>query len=122
DVVLSGGGKGICIAADAARAAGAMLAVAGPAPDVKYRALHVGMLPPSEMHRLYAAPDCLVHTPHQDYWPHAINEALAAGLPVVATPDTGVPREVFAGPGCAVVERRLDSLSRAIRHALQVGE
>jgi glycosyltransferase involved in cell wall biosynthesis len=74
-----------------------------------------------EMPSLYAMSDCLIHLAFADRWPHAINEALAAGLPVVASPDTGVPDEVLTGPGCARVPRRVDAVVPALDRALRVG-
>jgi glycosyltransferase involved in cell wall biosynthesis len=114
------GAKGVDIAVPAAIQALAHLAIAGPPIDLSSPAVtHLGMHPPSEMPRLYVAADCLIHTPAADYWPHAINEALAAGLPVVASPTTGVPSDILEGPGCAVVPRDVAAVAEAVVMAIQ---
>jgi glycosyltransferase involved in cell wall biosynthesis len=74
------------------------------------------------MPSVYAVSDCLAHLPEWDRWPHAINEALSAGLPVVATRFCGVPDEILTGPGSALVDKlSAKSLGGALRTALDVG-
>jgi glycosyltransferase involved in cell wall biosynthesis len=85
------------------------------------RVLTMGRRPSDEMPSLYVMSDCLVHLALADRWPHAINEALTAGLPVVASPDTGVPDDVLTGPGCARVPRTVDAVAPALDRALRVG-
>ena len=80
----------------------------------------LGRLPSARMPAVYVASDCLVHLPTFDYWPHAINEALAAGLPVVATPDTGIPDGMLTGPGCRLVCDDSEVVAEAIRAATAV--
>ena len=86
------------------------------------RVIRVGKVSSDEMPDLYALADCVVHTPSIDQWPHAINESLSAGIPVVASPNTGVPDSILTGPGCAIVDPEDQSaLLRAIAHGLEVG-
>jgi len=80
--------------------------------------VNIGRVPASRMPSIYAAVDCLVHPAAIDRWPHAINEALAAGIPVVASPSTGVPPDVLRGPGCAIVVLDPGCLGTAIDEAL----
>jgi len=119
---LSVGGKGIDLALgamDHSRSACHLLLVGSRARPNRFPGLvDVGQVPAAAMPEFYAAADCLVHPPVFDQWPHAINEALSAGLPVVATSDTGIPREALSGPGCAVVPRDVESLSHAVDDAL----
>jgi glycosyltransferase involved in cell wall biosynthesis len=81
----------------------------------------VGRIPRSEMVDLYVAADCLVHVPPVDFWPHAINEALAANLPVVASKFTGVPDELLSWPGSSLVDLDPASIAVAVAEAAQVG-
>ena len=86
------------------------------------RTIYTGRLDPERMPDLYASATCVVHTPLVDQWPHAINESLSAGLPVVASPWTGVPDSVLTGPGCSLVDPNDPKALRAgLEAALQVG-
>jgi glycosyltransferase involved in cell wall biosynthesis len=57
----------------------------------------VGCVPPSEVHRYYAAADLYVQTPAIDNMPLSVLEAFASGLPVVATRTGGVPAMLTDG-------------------------
>lgn len=50
-----------------------------------------GRVPPSDVHRYYAASDIYVQTPRIDNMPLSVLEAFASGLPVVSTGVGGVP-------------------------------
>lgn len=125
-VVLSVGGKNLDLVVTCARRHGppAAVVVAGSertgriAPSV----VGLGRLEPQEMPAIYGAADCMAHIPLQDHWPHAINEALSGGLPVVASRDTGVPEEVLSGPGCSVVDAEPDVVVAALERAIAVAE
>jgi glycosyltransferase involved in cell wall biosynthesis len=119
-VILNVGGKGVDLAADAvSRLEGTVcLAVVGRTDPVP-RTRSLGKIAAASMPDVYAAADCLVHLPELDQWPHAINEALAAGLPVVAARGSGVPDDVFAGPRCALVSRTAASVETALIQALE---
>jgi glycosyltransferase involved in cell wall biosynthesis len=123
--VLSVGGKGLGILLEALPLLdpNLELIVAGTAVQdlERGRIIEVGRLSAAEMPMLYAAADCLAHFPLVDFWPHAINEALAAGLPVVATGETGVPDELLSGPGCRIVTREPEAIAAAIAFAVQAG-
>lgn len=124
--ILSVGGKGLELAAAALDHLGdsAVLAVAGrdEVPTIDRRVVDLGRRPASAMPDIYAAGDCLVHTPvSPERWSHAINEALSAGLPVVASGPTGVPDQILSGPGCRVVANaRANELGPALEGALGV--
>lgn len=122
-VVLSVGGKGVELVAEAARLVDPPPPVVVAGRDVDLPGVvGLGRRSPGEMPAIYAAARCVVHLPPYDQWPHAINEALAAGLPVVAAPDNGLPDDVFTGPGSALVEREPHQVAAAIRRALAVAE
>jgi glycosyltransferase involved in cell wall biosynthesis len=122
--VLSVGGKNLDVlarAVDRSRRTEQVLVVGSPTVDEAIPGLvNLGRIPAEEMPSVYAAADCLVHTPWIDRWPHAINEALSAGIPVVATAKTGAPDDVFTGPGCCVAERDPNALADAIDAALEL--
>ncbi len=89
------------------------------------RVRNLGRQAPSEMPGIYAVGDCLLHMPVYDRWPHAVNEALSAGIPVIANRNTGAPEELFAAPGCALVdESDPTEIAAALRRAfdLRTGE
>jgi glycosyltransferase involved in cell wall biosynthesis len=121
-VILSVGGKNVDLVVEAARSLpDTTVAVAGveppaPLPD---GVVALGRLRRGEMPGVYVAADCVAH-PVIDRWPHAINEALAAGTPVVASPDTGVPDEMLTGPGCEIVRWDPTALSAAFARSLAV--
>jgi glycosyltransferase involved in cell wall biosynthesis len=122
--ILSVGGKNLDAtlqAADRLPHPTQVLVVGAEPPDPHHpRVVTLGRRPSQEMPGIYAMSDCLAHLPVADRWPHAINEALAAGLPVVASPTTGVPDEVLAGPGCSRVPLRVAAIAPAIDKALSV--
>jgi len=123
--LLSVGGKGIDVVLDALEAVDprSRLVVVGTDEErVEAHATFLGRLTHDGMPGLYASADCLVHTPVLDLWPHAINEALSAGIPVVASAHTGVPDSILAGPGCAIVDPQDPAaLTAALRSAISIG-
>jgi teichuronic acid biosynthesis glycosyltransferase TuaC len=80
----------------------------------------LGRVTPNEMVDLYVAADCLAHLSTLDRWPHAINEALAAGMPVVASKLTGIPDSLLDGPGCQFVDLDAEDVAQALAEALHV--
>jgi glycosyltransferase involved in cell wall biosynthesis len=56
-----------------------------------------GRVPPSEIHRYYAAADIYIQTPTIDNMPLSVLEAFASGLPVVSTRVGGVPAMLTDG-------------------------
>ncbi len=65
---------------------------------------------------LLAASDIAVLASHEEGFPNAVIEAMAAGLPVVATRVGGIPEAVVEGTtGCLVPPRDPAALSAAIR-------
>jgi glycosyltransferase involved in cell wall biosynthesis len=71
---------------------------------------------------IYAASDCVAQLKQPDQWPHAVNEALSAGIPVVAATLSGAPGELFTGPGCAELATfEPGAVAEALATALSVG-
>lgn len=124
-VVLNVGGKGTdeaLAAFDRVDRRLTLCIVGAPVVPTDPRVLTLGRLGADEMPALYTAADCLVHLTRLDRWPHAINEALSAGTPVVASPWTGVPASVLSGPGCSIVEPRPADVADAIGRALDTDQ
>ncbi len=49
-----------------------------------------------EMPALFAEADVFVHPATMDQWPQSLNEAMAAGVPVVVSPQSGVSQTLLA--------------------------
>jgi glycosyltransferase involved in cell wall biosynthesis len=70
---------------------------------VASRVIAPGHLSPDGMREAYRAADVYVHAARADTFPTAVLEALACGLPVVATRVGGIPEQVNAVPLATVV-------------------
>jgi glycosyltransferase involved in cell wall biosynthesis len=55
------------------------------------------MVPPGEIPRLFAASDLLVFPTLRDCWGMVVNEALAAGVPVLGSRYAGAAEELLCG-------------------------
>lgn len=76
---------------------------------------------PDEIPTYMNAADCLVFTSRSEGSPNAVKEAMAAELPVVATPVGDIP-ERFAGvEGCFVRPPDPDAFAGALLEALAIG-
>lgn len=76
--------------------------------------------PTNDVRRLYAAADVFLSCGRAEGMPLAVLEALASGLPVVAT-DLPVQRRALAGlPAAAVVPADPDAIASGIRQVLSV--
>jgi glycosyltransferase involved in cell wall biosynthesis len=89
----------------------------------KLRLQHVtfaGSVPPSEVHRHYAAADVYVQTPAIDNMPLSVLEAFASGLPVVATRIGGVPAMLTHGVhGLLVPDNDDAALASAVEQLIE---
>jgi glycosyltransferase involved in cell wall biosynthesis len=78
----------------------------------------LGELPPTELARWYAAADALLLTSRREGRPNVVLEALACGLPVLAT-DAGGTRELLGAlPGSLCAERDPHHLAKALANLL----
>lgn len=55
----------------------------------------LGHVPHDQMPHLYARADVFVHPATMDQWPQCVNEAMSAGVPVVASPYSGISQSLF---------------------------
>jgi glycosyltransferase involved in cell wall biosynthesis len=114
--------KGISHAIDAARESGVPLKVAGDGPlagELRARAdgapvEFLGRVPPAEVHELLrGAAMALVPSVSGDVMPFAALEAMAAGVPVVASDAGSLPEVV--GPESCVPKKDADALATRMR-------
>jgi len=66
------------------------------ASEFRDRVKFVGFVPFSERLKFFAAADVFVHPARHDGWGVVIQEAMSAGLPVIATVETGAAYELVA--------------------------
>lgn len=98
--------KGFATAARAMSALppGARLVLVGDGPEraaiaaASPGAIFLGSQPPARVATAYRACDALALPSEREGWPNVVTEALASGLPVVATPVGGVPEILGAVP------------------------
>lgn len=109
---------------------GALLLVAGSGPEeaslrelaarAAGRVRFLGFRNQSELPRLYAIADVLVLPAHDEAWGLVINEAMAAGLPVIVSDDVGAVPDLVAGKDtglvypCGDIERLLEAIGRLV--------
>jgi teichuronic acid biosynthesis glycosyltransferase TuaC len=125
-------GKGFVLAAQAVATlpASVKLVLVGDGPERAAiaaaggdRVILLGTRAPAEVARACQAADCLVLPSDSEGWPNVVTEALAAGLPVVASAVGGIP-EILAEPvpswrGALVPPRDRDALARALGTVLE---
>jgi len=74
---------------------------------------------PAKVARYYQAATLYLHAARADTFPTTVLEALASGVPVVATAVGGIPEQVAHGrTGCLVPPGDADDMARAITHLL----
>ena len=82
----------------------------------------LGNQPSARVALAYQAADVLVLPSEREGWPNVVTEALAAGLPVVATRVGGIPQilgdPVPKGRGALVAPGDVDGLTAALRTCL----
>jgi glycosyltransferase involved in cell wall biosynthesis len=88
-------------------------------PDVR---LHIGWgSHPSDIPSLMWAADALIFTSHSEGSPNVVKEAMAAALPIVATPVGDIPERLKGVAGCFVVHSDPASFADALAKALSFG-
>ena len=108
NLTMAGGGTLL----DEARAAAEL-------PDLRGRLAVRGWLNPDELAPLFEEAHILVLPSHAEGFPNVVLEALAEGLPVIATPVGAVADSVKDGINGSIVPiRNPAALARAIRHYL----
>jgi glycosyltransferase involved in cell wall biosynthesis len=89
--------------------------------------IHISYVPPiSDRHKVasyYQAADVYVHASHADTFPTSILEAMACGLPVVATAVGGIPEQVDDGiTGLLVAPEDSSAMASGIERILKSPE
>ncbi|MBL8753650.1 MAG: glycosyltransferase [Planctomycetes bacterium] len=123
-------GKGFAVAAQAVARLGADVqfvlvgdgperaAIAAALPSTRF----LGALPPDGVATACRAADVLVLPSEREGWPNVVTEALACGLPVVASRVGGIPQilgdPVPPGLGALVEPRDVDGLTAALQRVL----
>lgn len=80
------------------------------------RVIFLGKVAPSELPVVYATADVLVLPAEQEPWGLVVNEAMASGLAVIASPNCGAAVDlVDAENGCRLAELSLANLTEAMR-------
>jgi teichuronic acid biosynthesis glycosyltransferase TuaC len=75
---------------------------------------------PEMVPALMNAADCLVFPSRSEGSPNAVKEAMAAALPIVATPVGDIPERLGGVEGCFVREPRPEAFAEAIAQALEI--
>lgn len=85
------------------------------------RVRFVGFQNQSALPNLYAASDIFVLPSEQEPWGLVVNEAMAAGLPVIVSDEVGAAPDLVQGQGTGIVYRCGDvaALTRAMESLLQ---
>jgi hypothetical protein len=85
---------------------------------------NLGMVSPGEIPRLFAASDLLVFPTLRDCWGMVVNEALAAGIPVLGSRYAGAAEELISGDDVGRLIDPLvpDSLDEALVAAVRDGQ
>ena len=78
----------------------------------------LGERAPAELADLYRAADVLLLTSRREGRPNVVLEALASGLPVVATAAGGTAELLAASPFDVVTERDPQAIGARLRHVL----
>jgi len=96
----------------------AVLRVQAESVGLAARVQFVGRKPHAELRPWFGAAELLCLPSHNEGLPNVVLEAMAAGIPVVATDVGGIPEAVTNDTGVLVPARDAGALARALREAL----
>ncbi len=77
---------------------------------------------PTAIARYYQAADIYLHAAHADNAPNVISEAMACGLPVIATQVGGIPEQVRAESGILTPPTDAEAMAQAAYDLLKTPE
>lgn len=85
------------------------------------RMIYMGRVKPDDIHELYAIGDVLVLPSHSDNWGLVVNEAMCAGLPVIASDRVGCIDDLVKDgeTGLVVPARSIEALEKAMQFLLE---
>ena len=79
----------------------------------------VGNIPHSDLFRWYSAADLFCLTSHREGWPNVIMEAMACGVPVVATDVWGVPEIIHSEDMGFLTKTNASEIAKKISFSLK---
>lgn len=127
-------GKGFALAAEAVRRVPDLrLVLVGDGPERARieaagdgRVTFLGAQPPEQVARAYRAADVFVLPSEREGWPNVVTEALASGLPVVASRVGGIPQILGDDPpphlGALTATGDVDGCAAALTRVLAAGD
>ncbi len=103
-----------------------LVALGEDSPDEKIGETHVRFVPhqanPESVARYYQAADVYVHAAKADTFPRVVLEALACGIPVIASAVGGIPEQIKTLRGTGTIAERSYTAQEATGILIQAGD